>query len=138
MLGLFLPLAVPSASGIPRIHLTTVTVYDGLNTVILNATAFIEESGGQPSDRVLTYIWDMGDGTIREGPNVSHTYALQGVWAAYQVELRACTPSGSVCETRFLPILLIHWPAVLVLLGSLVVILWLVGRRRVKFRIVRI
>jgi len=35
-------------------------------------------SGQDPDGSVVTYVWDMGDGTSLEGANVTHTYASPG------------------------------------------------------------
>ncbi len=123
--------------GAPKILLTTSTAYFGWNTVILNADAIVEKSGGPDPDEVLFYRWDMGDGTIRTGPEVTHSYDVRWFWSVYDVTLDVCTAGESVCETRDIPIFLVFWPAVYGLILITLAILILLGLK-MRWRIVRL
>ncbi len=121
--------------GAPKILLTTATAYFGWNSVLLSADAIVEKSGGPDPDEVLFYRWDMGDGTIRTGPEVSHSYSLRWFWSVYDVTLDVCTAQESVCETRTIPIVIVFWPAVYGLIIFTLAILILLARKA-RWRIV--
>ncbi len=116
--------------GVGGMAITVLHVQDGGvlgNTVTLTADV----------DCLLcVFRWDMGDGTIRSGRSVTHTYAIYGLWADFLVELRTCTFSEAVCETRTIPIRLFHGPAIVLLASGLIVLLWLL-RRKVRYQVVR-
>ncbi len=108
------------------------------DTIALSASAVLEEPGSPPTTEGLSYRWDLGDGSIQEGPEVTHTYSM-GLWARYIVTLQVCTPNDVVCETRMTdPILLIHWPIVgLLAAGSIVATVFL-GHRRIRHRVLEV
>ncbi len=146
-LALSLPLILllsPLVAG-ASLEVATVAEYDWTDPSTVAFTVF-SDCGDWLEDQVTwnnqpnscTYRWDMGDGTVLAGQTVNHTFALQGLWVPHQVELQACTPSGSVCETRFVPVLLVHWPAILGLVALLFVLLVLAGRKRIRIRILEV
>ncbi len=86
---------------------------------------------------LCVFRWDLGDGTIRSGRSVTHTYAVQGLWADFLVELQTCHFTEAVCETRTIPIRLFHGPAVIMIASGLIVLLWLL-RRKIRYQVVKV
>ncbi len=80
----------------------------------------------------------MGDGTIRDGEWVVHTYSRVGLWAFYSVELRVCTVGESVCETRHLSVLIVNWVVLVSFVGGLLATTIILGHRRVRVRILKV
>jgi hypothetical protein len=62
----------------------------GIRTIKFKAFAI-----HNPNDPVVSYRWNFGDGSIANGPEVTHTYNIGG---EYRVCLNILTQSG--CETR--------------------------------------
>lgn len=67
-----------------------------VSTYVYDGTYSFGPAGVLPEDETL-YIWTFSDGTVLEGPQVTHTFAEAG---AEDVTLTITTPSGSTSVTR--------------------------------------
>ncbi len=83
------------------------------------------------------FRWDMGDGTVRSGRSVTHTYDIRWLWADFLVELQMCHDTEEVCETRFIPVRFFNGPAIVTISTALILLLWLL-RRKIRYRVVRV
>ncbi len=83
------------------------------------------------------FLWDLGDGTIlrTDVSSINHTYQPAAPWALYRVELQACLPGESVCETRYLSVLVVNWIVVGILIAVPLGLTIVLGRRRIRVRI---
>ncbi len=84
-----------------------------------------------------TYRWILGDGAVLEGQEVFHTYAPEGLWGYYFVELLVCTPGQAVCEARAQSVLIVNWTVLLFLGGGLLALALILGRSRIRARILK-
>ncbi len=116
--------------GVRGMIVTVLLVRDGILGTTVSLTADVDCA-------LCVFRWDLGDGTIRSGRSVTHTYAVQGLWADFLVEFRTCHFTEAVCETRTIPIRLFHGPALITVASGLIVLLWLL-RRKVRFRVVKV
>lgn len=116
--------------GVRGMIVTVLFVRDGILGTTVSLTADVD-------CLLCVFRWDMGDGTIRSGRSVTHTYAVYGLWAEFLVELETCVQTEKVCETRYISLFFFHWPAIIAIAGGFIILLWLL-RRRIRFQVERV
>jgi gliding motility-associated-like protein len=73
---------------------TPVVALSGIDTCLNDQTTFANASTPQDAT-IVSWDWDLGDGTLASGPPPTYTYLLNGI---YNVSLTATTDSGCVAS----------------------------------------